>query len=75
MPENRIKDWEPKDGGGDRRNKRSKGEQAEEFWRSQGDFEVILVDEAGEIYLTEGLEDCFECGENLHMTILKRKKS
>jgi len=50
-------------------------EQAEEFWRSQGDFEVILVDEAGEIYLTEGLEDCFECGENLHMTILKRKKS
>jgi len=30
MPENRIKDWEPKDGGGDRRNKRSKGEQAEE---------------------------------------------
>ncbi len=42
-------------------------ERAVEFWRQQsgpGTFEMILVTEDGEVYLTEGLESCFACGED-----------
>lgn len=35
-------------------------ERATAFWRQQGDFDIILVTEDGELILTEGLKDCFE---------------
>ena len=39
-------------------------ERAVEFWRQCSDFEMILVTEDGEIFYSEGLEDCFECSEH-----------
>ena len=39
-------------------------ERAVEFWRQHLDFEMILVMEDGEIFFSEGLEDCFECSEH-----------
>lgn len=38
-------------------------EEAEQFWRECGDFEMLLVTESGEIYLTEGLEARFTLAE------------
>lgn len=32
------------------------------FWKQQGDFDMILITEDGELILTEGLRDCFESG-------------
>ncbi len=32
---------------------------AERLWRSRGDFDLVLVTGEGEVYITEGLEDCF----------------
>lgn len=29
------------------------------LWREQGDFELILVEEDGSVFITEGLRDCF----------------
>lgn len=37
-------------------------EKAVELYRQAGDFEMLLVTEDGGLYITEGLEDCFECG-------------
>ena len=34
-------------------------ERAAEFWREHGGFELVLVDEAGDLLVTEGLEDSF----------------
>lgn len=34
-------------------------DRAEEYWRQQGDFDMILITEDGEIYLTEGIVDAF----------------
>ncbi len=34
-------------------------QRAAEFWRENGDFEMVIVEESGKILLTEGLEDCF----------------
>lgn len=38
-------------------------EQAEEYWKTHGGFEMLLVTEDNEIYLTEGLEDSFALNE------------
>lgn len=34
-------------------------EKAEALWRQAGDFEMVLVTDTGEVFLTEGLEDVF----------------
>jgi thiamine biosynthesis lipoprotein len=34
-------------------------EEAAAYWRMQGGFEYILIDEAGAVTITEGLEGCF----------------
>lgn len=36
---------------------------AEEYWRQHGDFDMILVTDSGEIYLTEGIRDSFTANE------------
>lgn len=38
-------------------------DRAVEFWRQNGDFEMLFVTKEGELYLTEGLEQSFICGE------------
>lgn len=35
-------------------------DQAEEYWRAHPDFDMILITEDGQIYLTEGVQDRFE---------------
>lgn len=35
-------------------------QQAIEYWRQQGDFEFVLITDEGEIYVSEGAQDCFE---------------
>lgn len=37
-------------------------EKAENFWRERGDFDMILITEEGELYLTEGIADSFSLG-------------
>lgn len=38
-------------------------EKAEAFWRNRRDFEMLLVTEEGDLYITEGLAECFQGGE------------
>ena len=38
-------------------------QKAEEYWRENGDFEMILVTEEGEILITEGVADHFTLSE------------
>lgn len=35
-------------------------ELAEDYWRAHRNFDMIIITEGGEIYLTEGAEKCFE---------------
>lgn len=47
-------------------------EKGSEYWRSQGEaFEMILVNDQGHIYVTEGIEDSFECSEKY--TVITKK--
>lgn len=45
-------------------------DKAVDLWRQCRDFEMILVTEEGELYLTEGLEQSFTCGEGRHVQII-----
>ena len=48
-------------------------EEAAAFWREHRDFEMVLVDEAGDIYVTAGLQDRFSLAggyEDREVTIL-----
>lgn len=39
-------------------------EEAAECWRENGGFEMLLVTDSNEIYLTEGIEGDFSLSEN-----------
>lgn len=50
-------------------------ESAEEYWRSREDFEMILVTDDNEIYLTEGLKDSFtltEMSQGIPVHVIRR---
>lgn len=50
-------------------------DKATELWKQRDDFEMVLVSEKGEIYLTEGIEDKFSLNpmyENLQAEIIYR---
>lgn len=49
-------------------------EKAVEFWRQQGGFDMILMTEQGQLYMTEGLEDCFSCADNRTVTLIFSKE-
>ena len=43
-------------------------EKAEEYWKtSEFDFEMILMDENGDVYITEGLEDSFKTNYTINV--------
>lgn len=37
-------------------------EKAETYWREHGDFDMILITDEGELYITEGIADSFSLG-------------
>lgn len=41
-----------------------------ELWRNSKDFEAVLVDDNGSVYVTEGIADVFEC--NSYCTIITK---
>lgn len=50
-------------------------DKATELWKQRDDFEMVLVSEEGEIYLTEGLEENFSLNQmygNLQMEVIHR---
>lgn len=50
-------------------------DKAKELWKQSDDFEMVLVSEEGEIYLTEGLEDNFSLNQmygNLQTEVIHR---
>ena len=50
-------------------------EAAAEHWRAHGDFEMVLLSEAGEVYVTEGLESAFSLApgcEQMPVTVIRR---
>nr|WP_326185245.1 FAD:protein FMN transferase [uncultured Oscillibacter sp.] len=51
-------------------------EEAVQFWRDRQDFEMLLVDETGGIYLTEGLESTFSRSanaEDMEVTVIRHE--
>lgn len=48
-------------------------ERAAALWRESADFEAVLVTEAGDILITEGLEDCFTANSGAGVTVLRRE--
>ncbi len=47
-------------------------EQAVDFWRQDGDFEMLLVTEDGQLYVTDGLQESFTCSEGWVAEIIYR---
>ena len=50
-------------------------DKATELWKQRDDFEMVLVSEEGEIYLTEGLEENFSLNQmyrNLQTEVIRR---
>ncbi|MCM1091860.1 MAG: FAD:protein FMN transferase [Muribaculum sp.] len=47
-------------------------DRAVNLYQQQQDFEMLLVTNEGELYITEGLTDCFECSENHNTEIIYR---
>ena len=49
-------------------------DEAVNFWRQAGDFEMILVTEAGELFITQGLRESFICSEGWNAEIISRQQ-
>lgn len=49
-------------------------EKSEELWRSRGDFEMILVTDEKEIFITEGIYDSFENTSDMEMKVIYKKQ-
>lgn len=47
-------------------------EDATDYWRMDGNFEMILVTEEGLLYITEGLQNCFVCSEGWNAEVIYR---
>lgn len=47
-------------------------DEAVDFWRQANDFEMILMTEDRELYITEGLEESFVCSEGWNATVISR---
>lgn len=45
-------------------------DEAINYWRDHGDFELVLVDKAGNVYITKGLERIFTSGEGVEVNII-----
>ena len=45
--------------------------EAENYWRSNGGFDMILVTDDQELYITEGIEDCFTSTCDLPLEIIR----
>ncbi|MEA4919945.1 MAG: FAD:protein FMN transferase [Clostridiaceae bacterium] len=46
-------------------------DKASALWREQGGFEAVLVSEDGRVYITEGLEDCFEPELGIGLSVIE----
>lgn len=52
-------------------------EEAERFWRERGGFDMILITDERELYITEGLEDAFSVGsgyEDMEVCVITRSQ-
>lgn len=47
-------------------------EKAEELWRDRSDFEMILVTDEKEIFITEGIYDSFENTSDMKMKVIRK---
>ena len=45
-------------------------EEAVSFWKSTGDFEMVLITEDGRLVITPGIEDVFEPSENYDLEVI-----
>ena len=44
-------------------------EKASDYWREQGDFEAIFINEENEVWITPGLRDSFSLTQNSGYTL------
>lgn len=49
-------------------------DKAAEFWREDGSFEAVFVDDGGDIYVTAGIADTFSSGKNYSVISTKKEK-
>ncbi len=47
-------------------------DEAVRYWQGQDNFEMVLVTGTGELYLTEGLADCFEAAEGFAPQVISK---
>lgn len=45
-------------------------ERAEEYWRTYGGFDYVMIMEDGEIRITQGLADCFTCSSGWELSVI-----
>lgn len=48
-------------------------DEAEEYWKNNGDFDMILVTDDKKMYITEGIEDCFTSTSDMTVVIVRNE--